>query len=114
MVIGQQDIYNAQSATTSADIRGLGASIQTIVRDVAQRWMVKIMDEYTAMEQAYKNGYDAGYADAKEESKHGKWERVKGFVGFFTWEVQCSLCGEPQDKKSNYCPNCGHPMEVRK
>ena len=25
------------------------------------------MDEYTAMEESYKNGYDKGYADAKGE-----------------------------------------------
>ena len=27
------------------------------------------MDEYTAMEESYKNGYDKGYADAKAEAE---------------------------------------------
>ena len=45
--------------------------------------------------------------------KHGKWERVKGFKGFFTWEVQCSLCGTPQDQKSKYCPHCFAVMDGR-
>lgn len=70
------------------------------------------MDKYTATEQAYKNGYENGYADAKAEVKHGKWERVTGLVGFFTCEVQCSLCGTPQDQKSKFCPECGHTMDL--
>lgn len=45
------------------------------------------------------------------EIVHGKWEKVRGFTGFFTWEVQCSICGVPQDNKSNFCPNCGAKMD---
>ena len=45
------------------------------------------------------------------EVVHGRWVPVKGFSGFFTWEVQCSECGTPQDQKSNYCPYCGARMD---
>ena len=39
----------------------------TTAPTAVQRWMVIAMDEYTAMEESYKNGYDKGYADAKGE-----------------------------------------------
>ena len=43
--------------------------------------MVIAMDEYTAMEESYKNGYDKGYADAKANTvsigvlDQVRWER---------------------------------------
>ena len=43
-----------------------------------------------------------------------KWEPLKEpytEMGFNTWEVQCSVCGKPNDWKEDYCPNCGAEME---
>ena len=72
------------------------------------------MNERDIAEQAYKNGFEKGYAngyaDGEAKLKHGKWGPVRGFLGFYTWDVQCSLCGTPQDYKSNYCPECGAKM----
>lgn len=52
------------------------------------------MDEHTATELAYKNGYDKGYADAKGElvrCKDCKWWKQKG------------LCPMPDYNGESYC-----------
>ena len=49
------------------------------------------MDEYTAMEESYKNGYDKGYADAK-----GELVRCKDCIGKSHWyknNYGCTICG---------------------
>jgi len=76
------------------------------------------MDEYTACEQAYKNGYEQGKKDAV---KHGEWKWDKS-------TIQCSVCGfgmfpygyffmggecfsaNDSEYKPPYCPNCGADM----
>ena len=67
------------------------------------------MDNHTATELAYKNGYEQGKKDAV---RHGRWE----FKHPNGWA--CSECGEwglMIDNrgicKSNYCPNCGAKMD---
>lgn len=70
------------------------------------------MDNFTATEQAYKNGYEQGMKDAV---KHGEW----------VWDSDndryvCSRCNkEPSgdcsggcvSHLSDYCPNCGSKMD---
>ena len=68
------------------------------------------MDEFTATEQAYKNGYEQGQRDAV---KHGRW----------VWndESECWVCNNCEysalnnyrgnSAESNYCPNCGAKMD---
>lgn len=62
-----------------------------------KQWLQQCLDEAPTVEAV--------------EVVHGRWEKVKGFAGFFTWEVQCSECKVPQDSKSNFCPNCGAIMD---
>ena len=64
------------------------------------------MDNYTATELAYKNGYEQGKKDAV---KHGRWldngipESVLS---------RCSECGIVYGSSAfNYCPNCGAKMD---
>lgn len=70
------------------------------------------MDIYEATEQAYKNGYIKGHADAKAEIVHGKWLK-----GGHDGEYICSKCGmtyceaDPTEKPFNYCPECGSKNE---
>ena len=83
------------------------------------------MDNHTATELAYKNGYEQGQKDAV---KHGVWKRVGGDLHSSGYAVSCSNCGkyhfvhyrgslgslyghdelfnEPPD-----CPNCGARMD---
>ena len=67
------------------------------------------MDNYTATELAYKNGYEQGKKDAV---KHGFWKQEPPIVlGGVTWNF-CSICGSSQGTKwMNYCPNCGAKMD---
>ena len=65
------------------------------------------MDEYTAMEESYKNGYDKGYADAKGElvrckdCKCGKRPKTAMFVGKF---VNCALYDPmPMMRCNDFC-----------
>jgi hypothetical protein len=65
---------------------------------------MKTMD---ATELAYKNGYDKGYEDGKNDAvKHGRWID----------DTFCSNCGGYSENEygriilsgdKNYCPNCG-------
>lgn len=68
------------------------------------------MDNFTATEQAYKNGYEQGMKDAV---KHGEWKLKYETFG----ATECSVCGsealvkERYYVRSNYCPNCGAIMD---
>ena len=66
-------------------------------------------------EQAYRNGYAKGYADAKKNEKHGWWEKRTDVFGF----VRCSVCHDcnvyddwADGKKWQYCPQCGAIMDL--
>ena len=73
------------------------------------------MDEYTACEQAYKNGYEQGKKDA---AKRGSWKTNENEYGVTI--CACSECGEEYSsgvlpaeemiKMLKYCPNCGADM----
>ena len=63
------------------------------------------MDEYTACEQAYKNGYEQGKKDAV---KHGEWEVAIGYDP--NKKVQCQNCYKMAYEPTPYCPNCGADM----
>ena len=69
--------------------------------------MVIAMDEYTAMEESYKNGYDKGYADAEaklvrcKDCKCGKRPKTAMFVGKF---VNCALYDPmPMMRCNDFC-----------
>lgn len=71
------------------------------------------MDEYTAIEQAYKNGYEKGFEDGKCNSvkrghwiirSHGKGENATNWAEC----SECRVCGSPQWK---VCPVCETKME---
>lgn len=58
------------------------------------------MNENEAGEQAYKNGYAAGFEAGKQfAERHGHWIKKNGM--FFCSE--CMVCGSPQWKR---CPVC--------
>jgi transcription elongation factor Elf1 len=71
------------------------------------------MDNFTATEQAYKNGYEQGMKDAV---KHGSWIED----GYYGNPFVCSYCGHEgcysggygskEYYYTNYCPNCGADM----
>ena len=42
--------------------------------------------------------------------KHGKWTHVGYDCGLKIYE--CSVCNKRCYGRMNYCPNCGHPMEM--
>lgn len=76
------------------------------------------MDEFTACECAYKQGYEKGLKDAV---KHGRWERekvpwliVKGEVVSTSFVYMCSVCELYEDTKTKFCPNCGAKMDLEK
>lgn len=68
--------------------------------------------------QGYTEGYDKGYADAKNkyEKPKGEWIEVEGYDGDTYYE--CNQCGEPwvltagtpKDNDMNFCPKCGADM----
>lgn len=57
------------------------------------------MKDYDAIEQAFRNGYDAGLRDW---SRPGHW--IDG------WDYCCSECGNYFEYKTKFCPNCGKRM----
>jgi len=75
------------------------------------------LDNHTATELAYQNGYEQGKKDAV---RHGRWELGHVEPGYFTpggnrpWV--CSECGRVKSwmldrPRDNYCPNCGAKMD---
>lgn len=77
------------------------------------------MDNYTATELAYKNGYEQGKKDAV---KNGRWVKTEnGFRENLNTGTampvcfhDCSVCGwhtGNQGQHFNYCPNCGAIMD---
>ncbi len=71
------------------------------------------MDKYTATEQAYKHGYEKGYAAGKRDAVevvHGRW--IKVFDDSAGWVDMCGKCKEFGDG-TPYCPNCGAKMDGR-
>lgn len=51
---------------------------------------------------------------AQQERKKGRWIDAEK-APFDMWYATCSECGKRQTLEYlNYCPNCGHPMEVAK
>ncbi len=76
------------------------------------------MDEYTACEQAYKNGYEKGYADGKTDGVvHGRFD-WNYRLGSGRKEAVCTKCkNDPYwyhhylKGDEHYCPNCGARME---
>ena len=67
------------------------------------------MDKYIACEQAYKNGYEKGYAEAKakfeRKTAHWVWSEDEE-----VWK--CSNCGAGDDfLMSAYCKDCGAEIE---
>lgn len=45
------------------------------------------------------------------EQKHGRWIYKDDFIGKY---LMCSECSCVTSRKSNYCPNCGAKMELKK
>ena len=69
------------------------------------------MDNHTAAEIAYKNGYEQGMKDAV---KHGRWENIT--IAVVDTTGYCSVCGEQavwrsRNKPYTVCPNCGAKMD---
>ena len=65
------------------------------------------MKVYEATEQAFKNGYDKGYADAKAEEEYAHWK-------YYNKQniAVCTNCSFERDLSVNFgkaiaCPNCG-------
>ena len=66
-------------------------------------------------EQAYRNGYAKGYADAKKNEKHGRWDEPSRHgldKKYNKLGVICSVCKEWNDWPRPYCPNCGAKMDL--
>ena len=65
-------------------------------------------------EQAYRNGYAKGYADAKKNEKHGRWETDEDDILFHcsVCDTQISTNWDYDDLSWNYCPNCGAIMDL--
>lgn len=76
------------------------------------------MKHYDATEQAYKNGYEKGRADAKPTAR-AKWEcdhanpNYSPFDGSPSMIYRCTNCGHKTGDRelTNYCPNCGADMK---
>ncbi|MBR4855148.1 MAG: hypothetical protein IKU94_00795 [Bacteroidaceae bacterium] len=76
------------------------------------------MDNYTATELAYKNGYEQGKKDAV---KHGHWLKTEEPLGWNEVDcVECSACRDSWIANEDYgldfadfwkyCPSCGARM----
>ena len=64
------------------------------------------MDIYTATEEAYKKGYEAGKRDAVI---HATWEYYRQPSG--THGLRCTNCKERNGLKKPFCPHCGAQMD---
>ena len=54
--------------------------------------------------------------DSYEPVRHGHWEQ--GYISnedgsISQIDFDCSVCGQANDIKSNYCPNCGAKMDEK-
>ena len=52
------------------------------------------------------------------EVKHGRWDEIEEEVWhlYKRWPItrfRCSQCKQIENKKSNYCPNCGAKMDLK-
>lgn len=70
-------------------------------------------DQYNIAEMSYKNGYEKGFEDGKNEPvKHGRWIIHHNGHGkkALTWAEcsECRVCGSPQWK---VCPVCETKMD---
>ena len=77
------------------------------------------MNVHDAAEQAYRNGYAKGYADAKKNEKHGRWLPHKPDCRGYTAGFACSCCRvivytdySMKECEYDYCPNCGAIMDL--
>ena len=46
------------------------------------------------------------------EVRHGSWISCETAGGWFHNIVKCSECNKKEDRKSDYCPNCGAKMDL--
>ena len=52
------------------------------------------------------------------QTKQGKWKVKQTLIirtegkPTYSETYQCSVCGEWNDKKQNFCPNCGAKMDL--
>lgn len=67
-------------------------------------------DQHNISEMSYKNGYEKGYADGKNDyRKTGYWvKRTHSGVSWYECS-ECKVCGSPQWKA---CPVCDTKMVV--
>ena len=86
--------------------------IEYLGQNRLQKGWTSIMDEYTACEQAYKNGYEKGSAQGKKDAIiKGEW--IFGETQGHSW-MKCSACLKSQSGQTatfNFCSNCGAIME---
>jgi hypothetical protein len=71
------------------------------------------MNEHDVSEQAYRNGYSAGYAAGRRsagESKSGRWIPRMYDNSYILYH--CSECCAPNARERNYCHNCGAKMDL--
>jgi len=65
------------------------------------------MKDHDAIEQAYKNGFEDGKANA---IRYGVWEVIRDPVGMpLRWMHR--ECGRITIEASKYCPDCGAQMQ---
>lgn len=72
------------------------------------------MNEYDALEAAYKNGFEAGYNSRDQEC--GTWELEEMTLPHdrTMYAHCCSECGGRVFVTSPYCPHCGIRMNLEK
>ena len=80
-------------------------------------------------DRTYKAGYAKGYADAKKNEKHGRWEKCGGDLHSSGYAIFCSICHQTHFvhykyslgglygnkelfEEPKFCPNCGNPMDL--
>ena len=67
------------------------------------------MDNHTATELAYKNGYEQGKKDAV---RHGRWVKDGDFLICLECESEINIKNSLGiENKKNYCPCCGSKMD---
>lgn len=42
--------------------------------------------------------------------EYGEWKEIDQTLTGFPWRYKCSVCGNEQEYKYIYCPNCGKKM----